>query len=233
MIHRFHVGLLVVLGLTANACGLPHDAEGSLDRIRGGVMRVGIIVDTPWVTDSAGGAGGIEGALVRSLAARLHARIDWIHGEESGLLQTLAQREIDLVIGGLTTQSPWKKQVALTRPYYTDTTPVGGAPGGAPPSTLDQLAVAVEHGDPVIATLRKKGARPALVPTLADVSSAVAAPVWRLAQLGRHADSTQRLLMAKHVLAASPGENAWLVQIETLLAAERVGVPRALRAMRR
>lgn len=75
-------------------------------------MRVGVVVDTPWTTDSAGAVGGIESALVRSLAEELSARIDWVRGGETQLLTALQHREMDLVIGGLTATSPWQQQVA-------------------------------------------------------------------------------------------------------------------------
>jgi hypothetical protein len=58
--------------------------------------------------------------LVRTLAHELGAGVVWIRGTESDLLRALHRRELDLVVGGLTADSPWKAKVALTRPYYTD-----------------------------------------------------------------------------------------------------------------
>jgi polar amino acid transport system substrate-binding protein len=117
----------VPLILSSVACGLPRDSDGTLDRVRGGSMRVGVVVDTPWTTDSAGGVGGIEAALVRSLASGLSARIDWVRGQEGQLLSSLEKRDIDLVIGGLNAASPWSRKVAFTRPFYVDTERVAGA----------------------------------------------------------------------------------------------------------
>ncbi|HEX2717838.1 MAG TPA: ABC transporter substrate-binding protein [Gemmatimonadaceae bacterium] len=104
----------------AVACGLPRDSDGTLDRIRGGTMRVGFAVDTPWVTDSSGMAGGVEGRIVNGLARSLGARVTWTHGHESELLTALHDRELDLVVGGLSADSPWKKHVAFTKPYHVD-----------------------------------------------------------------------------------------------------------------
>jgi polar amino acid transport system substrate-binding protein len=84
-------------------------------------MRVGLVVDTPWVTDSANGAGGVEGRLAHVIADELEARIEWHHGGESRLLERLHRRELDLVIAGLTADSPWARKVALSRPYHRDT----------------------------------------------------------------------------------------------------------------
>src|SRR5437763_7547822 len=89
------------------ACGLPRDSDGTLDRIRGGTMRVGVVVDTPWTTDSAGVAGGVEGGLVQSLARELNARVHWIPRQQGELLTALQHRELDLVIGVLSATSPW------------------------------------------------------------------------------------------------------------------------------
>src|SRR5215203_4602995 len=54
---------LAIATVCATACGLPRDADGTLDRVRNGTLRVGVAVDTPWVTDSGGAAGGVEGWL--------------------------------------------------------------------------------------------------------------------------------------------------------------------------
>jgi polar amino acid transport system substrate-binding protein len=113
--------LIAAAMVVATSCGLPRDADGTLERVTGGVMRVGMVVDTPWVTDSAGGAGGVEGTLVYVIADELDARIEWHHGGESRLLERLHRRELDLVIAGLTSDSPWARKVALTRPYRRDT----------------------------------------------------------------------------------------------------------------
>lgn len=123
------------------ACGLPRDPEGTLKRVRGGTMRVGMVVDTPWVTDSGEGAGGIERSIVDDLARELGARVEWQRGSAEDLLEALHARDLDLVIGGFTTQSPWKQQVALTKPYYTDTTMKRGKP------VEEEHAVAVVPGE--------------------------------------------------------------------------------------
>jgi ABC-type amino acid transport substrate-binding protein len=107
--------------LCAAACGLPRDAEGTLERVRGGTLRVGMVVDTPWVTDSAGVAGGVEGALARGLAARLRARPHWVRAPEATLMESLKNRDLDLVVGGVTAKSPYATEVGFTHPYYTDT----------------------------------------------------------------------------------------------------------------
>src|SRR5256885_12576211 len=103
--------LALFISLCAS-CDLPRDASGTLDRVRGGTIRVGFVVDTPWVTDSSDGAGGVEAALVNEVARSVGARVAWIRAPQSNLLETLHARELDLVIAGLTSTSPYKQQVA-------------------------------------------------------------------------------------------------------------------------
>ena len=117
--------LLLLLAVAA-ACGLPRDPDGTLERVRGGTIRVGYVVDTPWVAAAAPGAGGIEGAIVAEIARGLGARVAWIHAAETPLLTALHDGDLDLVIAGLTKESPWKGKVSLTRPYYVDTVVVHG-----------------------------------------------------------------------------------------------------------
>ncbi|HKH91355.1 MAG TPA: transporter substrate-binding domain-containing protein [Gemmatimonadaceae bacterium] len=108
------------------ACGLPRDPEGTLERVRGGTLRVGFVVDTPWVTAIGPAAGGLEGAIVAELARRLGASVTWTHGAETPLLTALHDGDLDLVVAGLTKDSPWAAKASFTRPYYVDTAVVHG-----------------------------------------------------------------------------------------------------------
>ena len=211
------------------ACNLPRDPAGTIDRIAHGTMRVGAVGNPPWVTISGGEVGGIEAALVAELARDLDARPQWVTGPAEELLAALEKRELDLVIGGLTADGPWKTRVALTRPYYTDTIVVGLPAGSVPNGEIGGLRVAVRAGDPAAAELRRKKATPVPVRDVAEADGPLVAPSGRLQALGR-ADAGVVLLESGHVLAAPSGENAWLVRIERLLRARRDAVPGALRA---
>lgn len=224
--------LLLVPLCVAAACGLPRDADGTLDRVHHGVMRVGMVVDTPWVTDSAG-AGGVEGRMIRELARELGARIEWVRGTQSDLLETLHHREVDAVVGGLTAASPWAKEVALTLPFYTDTVAVSPPPGSGALSTLEGITVGVHAGDPIAGVIREKGGEPVQHAALDTVRSAIAAPTWTLDGLHRTADRNMILAQNPHVIAVSPGENAWMMRVEKVLLRHRDGVGRMLREARR
>ena len=112
--------LSVAIGVSLLGCGLPRDADGALDRIRNGTMRVGIAENPPWVVVNERQVSGIEAALVTALAKELNARVETVHGSETRLLEGLHRRELDMVIGGFTADSPWKRDVALTKPYHED-----------------------------------------------------------------------------------------------------------------
>jgi ABC-type amino acid transport substrate-binding protein len=157
-----------MLLLGAAACGLPRDASGTLDQVRDGTMRVGVVQDAPWAFDSAGTVGGVEAALVMDVARGEHARVTWVRGAEGDLMKQLQQRQLDLVIGGLTSDLPWAKTLAFTRPYYTDTVTMHTADGPAPAPRM-------------------------------------------------------------HVLAAAPGENAWLMRVERTLIERQGEIPAMLR----
>lgn len=109
--------LLLAL-LATSSCGLPRDPEGTLERVRGGVLRVGAVADPPWVGRDTDHLRGVEVALARALAADLGAELRWNHGGETRLMAALQNFELDLVIGGITEDSPYADEVGFTRPYY-------------------------------------------------------------------------------------------------------------------
>jgi ABC-type amino acid transport substrate-binding protein len=116
-----------VIGLLA-ACGVsvPTDPEGTLDRVIGGTLRVGVSPNPPWTEVTQGGEPtGSEVDLVREFAATLPAEVSWTVGGEEALIKRLEAGELDLVIGGLTADTPWEKHAAITKPYAEGTGPDG------------------------------------------------------------------------------------------------------------
>ena len=119
----------VMVMLLMTSCGLqvPADPEGTLDRISGGTLRVGVSHNPPWteVRDGAEPTGS-EADLVRQFAATREATIEWAAAGEESLIGQLERGELDLVIGGLTKKSPWSDKAALTQPYAEGRAPDGG-----------------------------------------------------------------------------------------------------------
>ncbi len=115
--------LLGALALPAlAACGLrfPADAAGTLDRAEGGRLRVGVSPHPPY-TDVAedGSVSGSEVDLIRSFCSSIGAVPSWRTGPEGVLAPSLHDGDLDVLIGGLEDSSPWKDEIALTRPYRT------------------------------------------------------------------------------------------------------------------
>jgi polar amino acid transport system substrate-binding protein len=221
-------GAAVLLLLATAGCDLPRDADHTLDRVQQGTLRVGIIENPPWVSDSAGPLQGVEVQLVRGAAAELQSRVAWVPGTESELLASLHGRELDLVIGGLSRKSPWKKQVAFSRAYYVDSTLVSPL-SPEQTSALKGDSIAIRAGDPAAVELRKKGGVPVPVSELAGVRGLLAAPIWRLSRLGRPVNGVV-VHTEQRVMAVAPGENAWLSWLERWLYRQRSSIPAMLRA---
>ncbi len=108
----------------------PAGSDGTLDRVSGGTMRVGVTHADPWVLLRDGQpVGGAEVELVRRFARSIGARVQWIDGSEEELVNSLKEGSLDMVIAGLTSKSRWKKDAAFTRPYLPDDRR-GGRPAG-------------------------------------------------------------------------------------------------------
>ncbi|WP_291174595.1 transporter substrate-binding domain-containing protein [Gimesia sp.] len=98
---------------------MPYDPEGTLERVQNGTIRAGISLNPPWTDFTSGEAVGLEPQLLNKFAEQLNARIEWTVDSESDLFRALKHRQLDVVIGGLTSSTPWSKQAALSRPYLT------------------------------------------------------------------------------------------------------------------
>ena len=107
----------LVCALVLTGCSIPRDASHTLEHIRGGVVRVGIVENDPWVVDQGTTVDGIEGRLVARVASSIGARIEWVRAPEFELIRSLHDRKVQLVIGGFDSTVPWAKEVAFTRPY--------------------------------------------------------------------------------------------------------------------
>lgn len=218
--------ILMFAALTLTSCGeplgLPLDPRGTLERVRGGTMRVGVVENDVWARMTNGHAAGVEPALVRRLAEQLNSEVRWIKGPEHDLMEALERYQLDLVVGGLTHDSPWRGRVAMTFPYITSTLEVGAPPEAPAIDQIDGVNVAVPRGSARAAMVAEQGGVPVVVEQekLAAYHGLVAAPRWQLLAWGR-APTGVKLHKNKHVWATPPGENAWLVAVERFLEEQR------------
>lgn len=105
--------------LLGTGCGItiPTDPDGTLDRIRGGVLRVGVTENPGFVDLGGGEPRGTEPELVREFAAVVGAEVTWVEGSERELVEGLKDGELDAAVGGFRDDSPWEQKAGMTRPY--------------------------------------------------------------------------------------------------------------------
>ena len=123
--HSFLAVALAVLVAVPGCAAVPADPDGTLERVSGGVLRVGMSQHEPWTALDDGERSGVEVRLIEEFAAGRDAEIAWQDGGEEALIGQLHRGELDVVVGGLTEKSPWVDQAALTRPYVVVTGPEG------------------------------------------------------------------------------------------------------------
>jgi polar amino acid transport system substrate-binding protein len=110
--------LLFLLLAGLMACDqYPRDPEKTLSGLRQGRLRVGYSENPPWVVKTAAAPTGIEPALLVAFAKTQQTHIEWVADTEQDLMEQLKNRELHLVVGGLTHNSPWSHQVSFSRPY--------------------------------------------------------------------------------------------------------------------
>lgn len=216
------LGLLLGAVLHLSACDLPQDPRGTLEGVRGDTLHVGLAEAPPWVERSSDGPTGVEPELIRRFARSLDAEVQWHWGSTEEHMETLAAYGLDVVIGGHTRASPWRKHVGLTTPYATVRILVVGPPGAPPVSDdLEGARVAVPAAGPIGAWIREHDGEPVPTEELGTATGLLAAPDWELRALGRDTLGLE-LARRRHVMTTPPGENAFLMALENTLDAADV-----------
>lgn len=225
---RFVTGLLATLALLLAACGdVPRDVRGTLASAREDTLRVGVIENPPW-TRYDGQVTGAEVELVRRFARELGTEVTWIRGGDIELMSALEHFELHLVIGGVTSKTPWRKKVGLSRPFFTNRFVVGSS-DGKPLQSLEGRRVAVPRGSHLAALARERGAQVAEVHSLRDAGAdLVVAPAWQLGVLGRKPTGIE-VHREKHVMAVPSGENGFLMRLDRFLYGQKSQVAGLLR----
>jgi polar amino acid transport system substrate-binding protein len=211
--------VLLIAAIAAAGCQYPRDPDGTLNRVEGGVMRVGVTEADPWVVlEGDRPVGGAEVELARRFAREVGARIEWVQGSEEELVDAAKEGQVDLILGGLTNKSRWKKDVAFTRPYVETRAVVGVPPGESFPDDFAGVPVAAELGSEEEGLLAQR-TEASVVPvaSLAPRAGRPAAVRHYLLDDLRLTDSGTELDKAKHVMAVKLGENAFLVRLERFL----------------
>ncbi len=215
---RIARALAVVLFAAAAlvACEWPRDPDGTLDRVRSGVLNVGVVDSPPWASAAAGSPSGAEVVLVERLADQLGARVAWTKGSQPEVVTALEHGAVDLGIGGFAADDPWTDKVTFTREYLTTRAVIAVPPGSSPYDSVEDVEVSVERDAELIGLIRAEKGRPHVVADLEGVEGPVAVEEWDLGTLGLEATDVE-LEKTDHVFAVRHGENAWLTTVESFL----------------
>lgn len=115
--------LIVLITLLLSGCGLqiPTDPDGTLDRVQGGEITIGVAHNPPRVdasgtsADNAQAPTGIEPELAADFANSLDAEVTWVVDSEADIVKGLKAGTIDLAIAGFTDDTPWSAEAGMTR----------------------------------------------------------------------------------------------------------------------
>ncbi len=206
----------LVVGILAAGCQWPRDVDGTLERVRGGTLRVGVVEADPWASATGPQPRGVEVRLVQDLAHQVDAEVAWVPGATAELVSGLHDGALDLVVGGLTDQDPWTAQVTFTRPYVTTRSVVAVPEGEPAPEDVEGRTVRLEADSQLEGLLRAAGAEPQVVPDAGEGTGPVAVEDWQLDLHGLR-ETEVELRSDQHVWAVRPGESGWQVEVERFL----------------
>lgn len=107
----------LVWSLAGCGVSIPTDPDATLNRIENGELRVGVAEEPDLAVVEGDRASGALVELLEGFATRNDAAITWSVGSEESLVGALERGEIDVAIGGMTSDSPWADRVGMTRGY--------------------------------------------------------------------------------------------------------------------
>lgn len=210
--------VLLPLLLAVSCDQYPRDPEGSLKQIeQSAMLHVGVMLNPPWVAGNAPASpAGVEAQLIEQFAQELGVEVVWHWGGEEKLFEGLKTYELNILIGGITTDNPWTQHSGFTVPYFSSEVLVGSPPGQAPLSSLEGVSVATRQGEGLSEKIEKAGGRAQFMADFTGAEIPVAAPSWEIDTLGmQNTDIT--LQERHHVMAVPKGENALLMRLEDFL----------------
>lgn len=109
------LGACLAVALVA-ACDLPRDPAGTLDRVTGGTLRVGMVAAESTAMAGHAAMARADRDLIEGLAREVRASPVWTHASAEALFLALERREIDLVAGGVYGDTPWAGRIGLSNP---------------------------------------------------------------------------------------------------------------------
>jgi hypothetical protein len=195
---------------------MPRDPQKTSARVKEGTLRAGAMVNPPWSWSHGHEVRGVEVEAVQRMAAGLGSKVEWTFGSESDLLEGLQAFQLDLVVGGLQGDTPYRPKLGLSRPYFISEVRVGVPAGSAEGAVIKGMRVGVAAGDPVARRLEREGAIPVRTRESDRFYGPRAGALWELRAWGYEAVGPV-LEEVEQVWAVPPGENSWLSVVEQFL----------------
>lgn len=206
------ISTLSILMYVLAACKpFPKDPNDTLEGVQNKVLKVGLSAYDSTANTSARSI-DFEISLAKQFAEELNAKIEWVRGPQSEIVELLHYNNLHMAIGGYTSPSPFEKKVSFSRPYLINKIMVGTGDNQAVPENIKGEKVVV--GDHLAALyVRKKGGIPVFTDSLSRGNYLIAASEDELIKM--NVKPTNILLhKEKFVIAVPKGENAFLIKLE-------------------
>jgi ABC-type amino acid transport substrate-binding protein len=107
----------VVVLLTGCGVQIPADPDGTLRAVTNATIHAGGSPHADFLHVDNGEVTGSEAEAVEAFAESIGADVEWTIGSEEELVRRLENGSLDVVVAGLTDQTPWADQAGMTRPY--------------------------------------------------------------------------------------------------------------------
>jgi polar amino acid transport system substrate-binding protein len=214
MMKKFVFAFMPLL-VALNSCDqYPRDAKGTLNRVQGKVLKVGLSGYDSTANTSDRNV-HLELHLIQSFAQQVHARVEWVRGPQSEIIKLLHNNHLDMAIGGYTSPSPFEKEVSFTKPYFTERVVIAVPSNQSAPESIKGKKVTVTN-HMVASVVKKKGGIPEFLDSLSSGSNLTAAALENLSGSGLKPTALV-LNEEKFVIAVPKGENAFLIKLEHFL----------------
>ncbi|MFT3742549.1 MAG: transporter substrate-binding domain-containing protein [Gammaproteobacteria bacterium] len=191
-----------------------------------GTIEVGVIENFPWAYGEKAHYRGVEVTLIQAWSQQLGIKPVWHSLEREKALIALKNGILDVVIGGLTDDSPWKKEVTLTHCFYEENFYVGLSFHNVL-NAKNHPKVAVDSFSFLMPYLQKNHFSPIRAMNPYQTSLPVADSEWRLKE--NRLVPKEFLTERKHVMAIMNGENLLLTKLEAFLGTATSEIPDLLR----
>ncbi|MEN6455228.1 MAG: hypothetical protein ABFD10_13295 [Prolixibacteraceae bacterium] len=207
----FFVTFIVFLG----GCSyFPKDANQTLEEVQNNILKVGLSGYDPDADVSPEPVNGQIG-FVRQFAREINAKILWVKGSQGDITELLRHHELHMAIGGYTPDSPFKQEVTLSKPYFTEKIRIAGRGRTVPDRIKNEQVIVTDY---LIAMyVRKLGAIPVMSSdSVVPGNILIAAGENELNRIG--VPQNGRILhKLEYVVAVPMGENAFLTTLEKFI----------------